>query len=90
MAILLVLAVVLSLGKRGFIQQIRLERSKKALAQEIEILEKEKAALEAEKDTLQTPEYTEKIAREKYGMAKKDEKVYEVVPKQDKKSAGRR
>ena len=38
--------------------------------------------MEEEKEKLNDPEYIEKIAREKYGMAKEKEKVYRVVPKE--------
>jgi cell division protein FtsB len=50
------------------------------LKNEIEALETEKAKLENMKSKIETdPEYIEKIAREKYKMKKKEEKVYEIV-----------
>jgi len=36
--------------------------------------------LQREQDLLQTSEYAEKIAREKFGMAKDNEDIYYVVP----------
>ncbi|MBN2030604.1 septum formation initiator family protein [bacterium] len=78
--LLLTLVLVLSMGKRGFIQQIRIKRERKQLMEEIEILEEQKAMLEAEKEKLDDLEYIEKIAREKYGMARENEDVYRVVP----------
>lgn len=85
LVVLLALAILLSLGKRGFIQQIRSEKARDTLAREIQSLEQEKARLEEEKENLKTPEYTEKVAREKYGMAKKNEKVYQIVPQKSEK-----
>lgn len=82
--LLLALLLLLSTGKRGFIQQLRISHKKKQLTKEIEMLQKEKEDLEEEIEKLKTPEYTEKIAREKYGMAKKKEKVYRVIPEEKK------
>ncbi len=76
------LVLLLSMGKRGFLQQIRVRQEKKKLVQEIEALEAQKLALEEEKKKLNDPAHVEKVAREDYGMAKKDEKVYRVVPKE--------
>ena len=78
----LTLLLILSLGKRGFIQQIRIRQERKRLVREIEALQEQKKSLELEKENLNDPEYLEKVAREKYGMAKKNEKVYRVVPKE--------
>ena len=78
------LLLLLSVGKRGFIQQYRVRQKRDRLKQEIEALQAEKKRLEEEKKKLSDPEQIEKIAREEYGMAKKNEKVYRVVPKQEK------
>jgi cell division protein FtsB len=72
--------LLLSTGKRGFIQQFRISRRMNQLNRDIETLKKDKEKLEEEIEKLKTPEYTEKMAREKYGMAKKKEKVYRVIP----------
>lgn len=79
---LITLLLFLSVGKRGFIQQIRVNQEKKRLIREIESLKEKKKQLEEEKEKLNDPEHIEKIAREEYGMAKKNEKVYRVIPKQ--------
>jgi cell division protein DivIC len=84
--VLLILLFLLSIGKRGFIQHIRIKIEQHRLKREIASLEKEKERLEEEKKKLDDPEHIEKIAREKYGMAKKNEKVYHVVP--EKKESG--
>ena len=85
--VLLILLFFLSIGKRGFIQHIRIKSEQHRLKREIVSLEKEKERLEEEKKKLNDPEHIEKIAREKYGMAKKNEKVYHVVP--EKKESGK-
>jgi cell division protein FtsL len=83
---ILVFAVVLAIlvffvsGSRGTYQLMHFVNQKQRLEREIEKLEAEKQQLEkmrekAEKD----PEYIEKVAREKYKLKKKDEKVYQVV-----------
>lgn len=72
----------LSIGKRGLIQQARVRIERYRLQKEIEVLKKKKEALETEKKALNEPQVIEKIAREKYGMAKKNEKVYRVIPKE--------
>ena len=78
--ILVTLFLIFASGKRGFLQQVRVNRRKKQLEKEILLLQAEKERLEKEKEDLDSPEKIEKIAREKYGMAKEGEKVYRVVP----------
>ena len=80
---ILMLLLLLSTGKRGFIQQIRLRQERRRLEKEIEALQEEIKQLEEEKEKLNDPEHIEQIARKKYGMAKKNEKVYQVVPKEE-------
>jgi len=82
---LIILLIILSVGKRGFIQQLKLEKKTDELRENLETQKDEISRLEEEKAKLQTPEYKEKVAREKYGMAKENEKVYDVVPKEKKK-----
>ncbi len=54
-------------------------KERDALRQEIEMLKKKRDRLREEKDKLEHDmQYIEKIAREKYHMRKKDEKVYKV------------
>jgi len=81
---LLTLLLILSTGKRGFIQQIRVWQARKRLEKEIKVIQEEKKKLEEEKEKFDDPEHIEKKAREEYGMAKKKEKVYRVVPKEKK------
>ncbi|RKY75330.1 hypothetical protein DRQ07_12040 [candidate division KSB1 bacterium] len=85
--LLIFTAIILlfSLGKRGFIQHIKLRLEQKRLKKEIEALKLQKEDLEKEKELLNKPEYIEKIAREEYKMAKKGEKIYIIVPDKKKK-----
>ena len=78
------LLLILSVGKRGFIQQFRIRQERERLRHEIDSLQVSKKLVEDVKENLNDPEQIEKIAREEYGMARKNEKVYRVVPKQEK------
>ncbi len=67
-------------GPRSVVQYIRQTSYKKQLEKDIQSLEKEKRQLKKEAKRLKTDmDYIEKIAREKYNMKKKDEKVYKIV-----------
>jgi len=82
---LLLLLIVLSTGKRGIFQLVKVKQKTNNLRLEIEAEKKKISHLNEEKEKFKTPEYKEKVARENYGMAKKNEKVYYVVPKEKKK-----
>jgi len=80
LAILILVAIVFITGSRGTLQLYKFSKQEKDLKHEIEALDDEKSKLEKIKSSLETdPEYIEKIAREKYKMKKKEEKVYEIV-----------
>ncbi|HDQ43953.1 MAG TPA: septum formation initiator family protein [bacterium] len=79
----LALLFFLSTGSRGFIRQIQVRRQKARLEQEIAQLKEQIAVLEEEKKKLHDAAEIERIAREDYGMARENEKVYRVVPKED-------
>ena len=72
-----------SAGDYGFFQFVNKSIEKRNLDKEIALLEKENERLQKEKDMISemNPDYIEKIAREKYGMVKKGEKVYRIVLK---------
>lgn len=80
---LLIILFLLSIGKRGFIQQIRIHRQQQKLEDDLNVLKEEEEQLKMEEEKLDDPEYIEEIAREDYGMAKENEKVYKVVPKDE-------
>lgn len=84
MAVLIFITLLFFLftDKRGFLQHIRIQQERRELKQEITELEKIKTELEAEEKSLDDPDKIEEIAREEYGMSKKNETVYRVVPKE--------
>lgn len=64
----------------GLYRLYQLKKQIRASEERIEALKVENARLEAERQRLlDDPEYLEKVAREKYRMAKPGEKVYRVV-----------
>lgn len=75
----LVLATYLLFDNKGVIARVRLESQKKELEQKILQAEAETKALQAQIKALEGDKKTiEKIAREKYGMARDGETVYRV------------
>jgi cell division protein FtsB len=80
LAILIGVATIFITGSRGTLQLYKFTKQKQDLEKEIKALETDKKELEKMKSNLESdPEYIEKIAREKYKMKKKEEKVYEIV-----------
>lgn len=68
-------------GDFGFIRLSRLGRQKKELQLRSKKLDLEILQLEVEKGLLQKDAYyVEKIAREKHGLSRPDEKVYRFLP----------
>ena len=79
-AILIIIVLIFSTGSRGTYQFYKFNEKKADLEEEIEKLESQKKDLEKVKLKIENdPAYIEKIAREKYKMKKKEEKVYEIV-----------
>ena len=79
-AILIIIALVFITGSRGTYQLHKFIEKKDNLEKEILKLENEKKDLDKVKSEIENdPAYIEKIAREKYKMRKKGEKVYEIV-----------
>jgi len=77
---LIIILLFIASGPRGTVQLIKFVSQKHQLEEEIKGLEAKKKELEALRKKIENdPEYIEKIAREKYKMRKKDEKVYQVV-----------
>ncbi|MCH7611940.1 MAG: septum formation initiator family protein [Candidatus Marinimicrobia bacterium] len=80
----IVLLIIFFWGDHGVYQLYRLRQEKADIQKLIVELRKEKQNLEAEKTRLETDfEYIERLARERYRMAKKGEKVYKVIPKSE-------
>lgn len=80
----IVLLIIFFLGDHGVYQLYRLRKEKIEIQKLIVELREEKQHLEIEKTRLETDfDYIERLARERYRMAKKGEKVYKVIPKSD-------
>lgn len=74
-----VIIAYLTFDNKGIIARVRLESQKKELEQKILQAEAETKALHAQIKALEDDKQTiERIAREKYGMAKDGETVYRV------------
>ncbi len=82
-----VLVMVFVLSDHGLYQLWQLKKEQRAIEERIRELEEENAAMAAERDRLKTDlEYIEKLARERYRMAKPGEKVYRVIPENPEQS----
>jgi len=78
-AVALIIITIFLFADRGLIHFYNSYRDKQNLLEEIEQLEKKKEQLLIEIEKLENdPQEIEKIAREKYNMKKKDEKIYQV------------
>ncbi|MCK4903628.1 MAG: septum formation initiator family protein [Candidatus Marinimicrobia bacterium] len=80
------LTIVFLFGDHGLYQLYKIKSQRKVTQKRIEELKTEIALLENEKKRLQTDlDYIERLAREKYRMAKKGEKVFKVIQRESKK-----
>ena len=71
-------------GDFGFVRIYRLHQKKETLQIRYKQLQAEVLQLKQETNLLQNdPFYIEKIAREKYGLSRPDEKVYRFLPPRD-------
>ena len=69
-------------NSNGIVPRIRLEMEKKEMQQKIQDAESEQKKLKDQSKALEGDKKAiEKVAREKYGMVRKGEKVYKVAPK---------
>ncbi|MEW6062640.1 MAG: septum formation initiator family protein [Bacteroidota bacterium] len=69
-------------NSNGILQRLKLELQKKEMIEKIEKAEAEQAKLKEQSKALDgDPKAIEKVAREKYGMVRENEKVYKVAPK---------
>tara|TARA_B100000427_G_scaffold158741_1_gene131760 strand:+ start:678 stop:1043 length:366 start_codon:yes stop_codon:yes gene_type:complete len=67
-------------GDHGLFQLYKLKKEKKKMQQYITKFREDKKVLISEKHNLENnPKYIEKLAREKYRMAKPGEKVFKVI-----------
>ncbi len=73
--------VILALYLPSYTKMQDLKYRNEQYKKQIEELKKEEAALLEERKRLENdPEYLEKVARERMGLIRKGEKVYQVVP----------
>ncbi len=69
-------------NSNGIIARIRLEMEKNEALEKIEAAQEEQKKLKEQSKALDgDPKAVEKVAREKYGMVRENEKVYKVTPK---------
>ena len=78
------LVIIFIFGDHGLFQLYKLKQERKEVQQHIIQLRENRETLIAEKNRLENDlEYIEKLAREKYRMAKPGEKVFKVLPKKE-------
>lgn len=84
-AVIVIASLTVIGGNYGLYQIMKINRQRSALLQSIEKLKQEQAALMLEREKLKSDlKYIEKVAREKYGMVREGERVYQVIPKNKK------
>ena len=92
--ILLIIAITLSIvfifGDHGLLQLYKLKKERSEIQKHISKLRENREQLISEKNRLENDlEYIEKLAREKYRMAKPGEKVFKVIPKQNNQNSNK-
>jgi len=74
------LLIIFFFGDHGLYQLYRVRSEREQIKREIEHLRTERIRLEGKKQQLENDfEYIERLARERYRMAKKGEKVFKVI-----------
>ena len=80
----LTLLIIFLFGNHGLYQLYILKKERSNIQEKINLLREEKIALEDEKTKLQTDyKHIEELAREKYRMSKKGERVFKVIEKEN-------
>jgi len=78
----ILMTVVFFFGDHGLYQLMRLKAERQETQETINQLRAERIELDAKKIRLETDlEYVERLAREKYRMARRGEKVFKVISK---------
>ena len=76
------LLIIFIFGDHGIFQLYKLKRERAEVQAHITLLRKEREQLKSEKARLKNDlDYIEKLARERFRMAKPGEKVFKVIPK---------
>ena len=77
------LLIVFIFGDHGLLQLYKLKKERAEIQNHISRLRQDREVLIAEKNRLENDlDYIEKLARERYRMAKPGEQVFKVIPKQ--------
>tara|TARA_B100000029_G_C17601146_1_gene965798 strand:- start:4109 stop:4480 length:372 start_codon:yes stop_codon:yes gene_type:complete len=78
------LLIIFIFGDHGLFQLYKLKRERAQIQEHISQLRESREKLIAEKNRLENDlEYIEKLARERFRMAKQGEKVFKVIPKKE-------
>ena len=81
----IILLIIFFFGDHGLYQLYQLRSEKAKIQSTISSLRNKKQLLEQEKNKLSSdPKYIEQLARERFRMAKKGEKVFKVIEKDSK------
>ena len=81
------LLIIFIFGDHGLFQLYKLKRERKQVQIHITQLRENREKLIAEKNRLENDlDYIEKLARERFKMAKAGEKVFKVIPKKESKN----
>ena len=76
------LIIIFIFGNHGVIELYKLTKKRQQIQKEIVLLRQQKINLEKEKSLLKNDKkYIEKLAREKYRMAKPNERIFKVIDK---------
>ena len=76
----IILSVIITINDFGLLKLIQLKKNKYNLQHDIYILTEQQKKLNNDINEIQTnPEFVEKIAREKFMMAKPGEKIFRVI-----------
>ena len=88
--IAITLLIVFVFGDHGLFQLYKLKKERAEIQKHISQLRENREVLISEKNRLENDlEYIEKLAREKYRMAKPGEKVFKVIPKESNKNSNK-
>ena len=76
------LVIIFIFGNHGVIELYQLSKKRQKIKEEIILLRQQKIDLEKEKSLLKNDKkHIEKLAREKYRMAKPNERIFKVIEK---------
>ena len=79
-----VLIITFFFGDHGIYHLYTIKSERNKIQKEIDYLRQQRVVLENEKTKLKTDfKYIEEMAREKYRMAKKGEKVFKIIEKKE-------